>query len=474
MASFRLEAALALVQRYAAVFRLVWSVRDRTPASRQFLPYEVAFLPAHLELLETPSHPAAHWLIRSIGALAVLVFAVLVLGKLDIVVSAKGKLVPNAEVKIIQPALTGVVRKIEVDDGQRVDSGQVLMKLDTTQAIADRDKADAARVDSALAAARARALLTAQQDGNDPVVEPVEGAPSDRAREAQRFAEGTYREYSDKVSSARAELAKREAELDGTKAEIAKLAATAPLARENANHYRDLVAGNYVAKSDYYDKEQAAITQEHELDEQRSHARELTAGIAEQRADIESTISEFRRQQLDELEKATEQLTQSRNDETKAITRQALLTLTAPVSGTVQQLAVHTVGGVVTTAQSLMEIVPDDTLEVEATIENKDVGFVRIGQRAAVKVEAFPYTRYGMLEGTVIDLSNDAVQDKKLGLAFTARIKLASNRMKIENRWITLTPGMTVTAEIKTGKRSVAQYFLGPLVEGSQESMRER
>lgn len=473
MTSFRIDAALALARRYAAVFRAVWATRDRTSLP-QPLSHEVAFLPAHLELLEAPAHPAAHWLIRSIGALAVLAFAVVVFGKLDIVAVAKGKLVPNAEVKIIQPAMTGVVRKIEVDDGQRVVSGQVLMKLDTTQASADREKASAARIDAALAAARARALLTAQQAAREPLVESVEGAPPERAQEAQRFAEGIYREYSDKVASARAELAKRGAELDGTRAEIAKLAATAPLARENANHYRDLLVGKYVAQSDYYDKEQAAITQEHELDAQRSHARELSAGISEQRAELESATSQFRRQQLDELEKATQQLVQSQNDETKARTRQALLILSAPVSGTVQQLAVHTVGGVVTTAQSVMEIVPDDALEVEATIENKDVGFVSVGQRVAVKVEAFPYTRYGMLEGTVVDLSNDAVQDRKLGLAFRARIKLVSNRMKIDNRWITLTPGMVVTAEIRTGRQSVAQYFLGPLIEGAQESMRER
>ncbi|EEF26461.1 Hemolysin secretion protein D, chromosomal, putative, partial [Ricinus communis] len=305
-------------------------------------------------------------------------------------------------------------------------------------------------------------------------VEAVDGAFTKRQQEAQRFAEGVWREYRDKLASARAELAKRQAELDSTRAEITKLAATAPLARENANHYRELAAGKYVAQSDFYDKEQAAITQEQELAAQRSHARELAAGIAEQRSDIEGTVSQFRRQQLDELEKATQQFTQNRSDETKARTREALLVLTAPVSGTVQQLAVHTLGGVVTTAQAVMEIVPDDTLEVEATVENRDVGFLGVGQRAAVKVEAFPYTRYGMLEGTVVELSNDAVQDRKLGLAFTVRVRLASNRMKIDHRWITLTPGMAVSAEIRTGKRSVAQYFLGPLVESAQESMRER
>ncbi|CAB3746097.1 HlyD family type I secretion periplasmic adaptor subunit [Paraburkholderia humisilvae] len=473
MARFQLYACISLLQRYAAVFRAAWADRAGLDSPKR-LPHELAFQPAHLELVETPVHPAPLWAIRLIAALAVLALAVMIVGQLDIVATAKGKLVPNANVKIVQPALTGVVREISVKDGDRVAAGQLLMKLDTRQAAADAEKAAAARVDAALAAARARAILIGQQAGHEPVVESVEGASAERQRDAQRLADGVWHEYVDKLSSARAELAKRGAELDSTRAEIAKLVATAPLARESADHYRELSADRYVAQSDYYDKEQTALTQEHDLDGQRSHARELLAGIAEQHAEIESTVSQFRREQLDDLEKATQQLTQDRDDEAKAKTRQELLILTAPVSGTVQQLAVHTLGGVVTTAQSLMEIVPDDALEVDATIENKDVGFVSIGQRAAVKVETFPYTRYGMIEGTVIGLSNDAVQDKKLGLAFTARIRLASTRMKIDNRWISLTPGMAVTAEIKTGKRNVAEYFLGPLVESAQESMRER
>jgi hemolysin D len=256
--------------------------------------------------------------------------------------------------------------------------------------------------------------------------------------------------------------------------EIAKLEATVPLTRETANHYRTLAAQQYVAKADYLDKEHAALSEEHELMAQRSHSRELEAAIVEQRADITALVSQFRRQQLDDLDKAVQQLAQSRDDLQKADTRQALMVLTSPVAGTVQQLSIHTLGGVVTTAQTLMEIVPDDSLEVQVVIESKDIGFVAVGQRAAVKLEAFPYNRYGMLEGRVVKLSNDAVQDKKLGLAYTAHIQLASNRMWVERKWIPLTPGMAATVEIKTGKRSVAGYFLDPLLQTAQESLRER
>ncbi|WP_213762804.1 HlyD family type I secretion periplasmic adaptor subunit [Caballeronia sp. dw_19] len=473
MKFLRLQAMGDLFTRYAAVFRSAWTIRHQFDSAAR-AEHELAFLPAQLELVETPVHPAPRWAMRSIVIFTVLVLLIGIVGRLDIVVSASGKFVPDARIKVIQPAMTGVVREILVQDGERVSAGQLLMKLDTTQAAADADKAQSSKLDAQLGAARANALLAALRDNRPPMVAHVEGAPEDRMLEAQRLAEGAFLEYHDKVDSARAELLKREAELDSTRQEVAKLQATAPLARQQANEYKSLAGDKYVAQTDYLDKEQTALGQEHELPAQQSHARELAAGIAEQRADIESASSKFRKDQLDELEKDTQQATQNRDDETKAQTRQALLSLSAPVSGTVQQLAAHTLGGVVTTAQTLMEIVPDDTLEVEAQLQNKDIGFVDAGQPVAVKVEAFPYTRYGFITGTVVSVSNDAVQDKKLGLTFPVRIRLSTNRIRVEKKWITLTPGMEVTADIKTGKRSVAGYFLGPLMESAQESMRER
>ncbi len=473
MKFLRAQALADLMRRYASIWKTAWAVR-RQMDSQPRLADELAFLPANLELAETPAHPAPKWLMRVIVALALIAVLIAAFGQLDIVAVAKGKLLPDERVKIIQPAITGVVRRILVHDGQRVMAGQLLVELDTTQAAADASKAKDSKVDAELAVARAQALLKAQANGRKPVVSAVDGASSQDMDEAQRFADGVYRAYEDKVSSSQAELAKREAELATTREQIASLAATAPLARQQANQYRLLAKDKYVAQTDFLDKEQAALQKEHDLAAQQSHAHELTAGIAEQRADIAATMSEFRRSQLDELDKATQRLKQSSNDETKAVTRQKLMSLTSPVSGTVQQLAVHTLGGVVTTAQSLMEIVPDDSVEVEANIENKDIGFVKVGQTAVVKIEAFPYTRYGYLTGKVVSVPNDAVQDKKLGLTFVAHVRLPTNRILANGQWVNLTPGMEVTAEIKTGKRSVAHYFLDPIVETGEESLRER
>ena len=459
--------------RYAAAFRESWRIR-RTFNTQPRESHERAFLPAHLELVESPAHPLPMWTMRIIVILGVLIAAVALIGRLDIVAVAQGKLIPKEQVKTIQPALTGVVRSILVRDGQRVQAGQPLMELDTTQAAADADKARLSRVDAALMAERSRALLAAQTEAKMPALGAVEGASEPQMLQAQQVAESFYVEYRDRLNGARAELQKREAELATTGQHIAKLTSTAPLARQQADDYRSLSTDKYVPKTEYLDKEQVALNQEHELAAQRSRARELAASISQQRAEIAATMSQFRRQQMEWLDKATQQLAQNRNDETKADTRRKLLTLTAPVDGTIHQLKIHTLGGVATAASPVMDVVPDDTLEVEASIENKDIGFVKVGQPVTVKVEAFPYTRYGYLTGTVTNVSNDAVRDRRRGLTFAVRVQLATNKIRANDTWVNLTPGMAVTAEIKTGERSVAAYFLDPVMRTAGESLRER
>jgi hemolysin D len=136
---------------------------------------------------------------------------------------------------------------------------------------------------------------------------------------------------------------------------------------------------------------------------------------------------------------------------------------------------VHTVGGVVTPAQALMVIVPDDyPLEIEAYLENKDIGFVDQGQSATVKVEAFPYTKYGTLHGEVMDVSDDAINDEKRGLIYSTRVRLAQTSIAVENKRVKLSPGMAVSVEVKTGHRRVLEYFLSPLMEYQSESFKER
>ena len=172
-----------LLGRYSSVWRQSWKVRHELEPKRRSLD-EIAFLPAHLELIETPPHPAPRWTARIIAVIGAALVALGVFGHLDIVAVAPGKLIPNARVKVLQPAVTGVVRSILIRDGMRVQAGQLLMELDPTQAQADTSKALSARLDAQLTVARAQALLLVQRSGHPPQVAPVLDAPSEIAQGA--------------------------------------------------------------------------------------------------------------------------------------------------------------------------------------------------------------------------------------------------------------------------------------------------
>ena len=178
---------------------------------------------------------------------------------------------------------------------------------------------------------------------------------------------------------------------------------------------------------------------------------------------------------MDAVRQADEQAVQLESQTERARQRQSLMTLKSPVDGTVQQLATHTVGGVVSAAQPIMTVVPDEEkMEVEALLPNKDIGFVKVGQDAVIKIESFPYTRYGYLSGKVKNVSHDAIENEHLGLVFSVTVQLDSNRINIDGQDVNLTGGMNVTAEIKTGRRRVIDYLLSPLQTKINESLKER
>jgi hemolysin D len=236
-----------------------------------------------------------------------------------------------------------------------------------------------------------------------------------------------------------------------------------------------LLAEQYVSKHGYMEREQVRIEQEGELAAQRERFQEQSAALLEVEKQKAELIATTRRTLLDRLHDSEQKIAAFTQDTIKARQRGQLLRLTAPVDGVVQQLAVHTVGGVVTPAQALMVIVPSDqALEIEAFVENKDIGFVNAGQDAEVKIETFAYTRYGTLHGRVTQVSNDAVSDEKRGLIYATRVQLQRATMQIEHKLVNLSPGMAVTVEVKTGKRRVIEYFLSPLMQYAGESLRER
>jgi hemolysin D len=483
-------------QRYKAVFNHAWERRAEMEAPHR-LPHEVQFLPAALALQETPIHPAPRitmWVLLTFALIALL-WAMF--GKVDIVATASGKIIPNDRTKVIQPLETAVVKAIHVRDGQAVKPGMVLIELDATIAQADTDRTRIDLHQAELDAARARALLEALAvNRKEPIlIDPLHGAEPEKFAAAQHWLVGQYSEYRSKFEQLNAEVAQHEAERRSVQENLYKLEQTLPIAIQRAGDYRELLEKNYVPRHDYLEKEQLRIEMERDLASARAKLTELDAVLLTTRRQKEALTAETQRMQLDQLHEAEQKAAELTQELIKTEDRRGMLTLTAPVEGTVQQLAIHTVGGVVTPAQQLMVIVPkDNTLEVEAFVQNKDIGFVYAGQEAQVKVETFPFTKFGTIHGTVLDVSSDAIQEdarqgasrgndadsggekqaKGNSLAYAARVQLERGTIQVEGKTVNLTPGMAVTVEIKTGKRRLIEYFLSPLLQYKDESLRER
>lgn len=469
-----IQGVRAFLGRYAAVFKAAWSIRDQLdppPRSED----ELAFLPAHLELTETPVSPTARWVMRCIIALFGVALLWACFGQLDIVAVAPGKTVVGSRTKVIQPVETAVVRQILVRDGQTVKAGQLLIELDATAAAADYAKAGEALINAQLAELRLTALADALTTGRSPTLATAPTLPQDRLAAAQQLARSQFVAFEAKRQSLSAVLAQRQAERQTLQSLIGPLAETARIAKSRADDYASLVEGKYVGRHDYLLREQERIAAERDLASQRSRLRELDSAITGAQEERRVLIADTRQQTLDGLRLARDQINQFTPEVAKTGQRDKLMQLRAPVDGTVQQLAVHTVGGVVTPAQPLLAVVPsEESLEVEATVLNKDIGFVKAGQAVTVKVESFPYTRYGYLTGTVDTVSHDAAQDEQLGLVFPARVRLAKATLNVDGIAVRITPGMALSVEIKTGKRRVIDYMLSPLKQYGEESLRER
>ena len=456
---------------------------------------EFAFLPAALEIVETPPSPIG----RAIVAIIVVLFCVALVwswwGTIDIVASATGKIVPSGRTKIIQPFETGVVRAIRVQDGQAVKAGDVLVELDSTVNAAERDHLRNDLLAEQLNVARMRAALGAGDDHAADFVAPS-GADPILVSTQRQLLLNQVTEHRAKIAALARQQAQKEAEQATTGAAIHKLEAMIPVVQQRVDIRKTLMERELSSKITYYEILQLLVEQQEELRVQNSHLREAEAAVAAIRETRGQAVAEYRRSLSDELTKAEQKVSGLIQDLIKAERKTTLQRLAAPVDGVVQQLAIHTVGGVVTPAQALLVIVPSDSrLEIEAMVSNRDIGFVHAGQQAEIKIDTFNFTRYGLLHGDVLNVSQDAIirdqpQDRtgnrRLGaqndssepkgqeLNYSARISLDRTKMQVDDRMVDLSPGMAVTVEIKTGARTILSYLLSPLLRYQQEVLHER
>ena len=465
----------------------------KTPAPARRREQEIAFLPAALEITETPPSPIG----RAIGASIIAVFCIALLwaslGSVDIVATATGKIVPGGRTKLIQPFETGVVRAIHVRDGQTVKAGDVLIELDPTMTEADNERQKSDLLAAELDAARLRAALA---EDPLPAFRPPQSASAAEIEMHRQFLISQRTEQNAKLAEIERQQGQKEAERATTSASVAKLQATIPVLQERVDIRKTLVDKALASKVVYLSEYQELVGLQQDLLLQQSRLREADAAVALLKETGEKTAAEYRRSTYDALTKAEQKTASAAQEVIKAERRTKLQRLAAPVDGVVQQLAVHTVGGVVTPAQALAVVVPSESqLEIEAMLSNRDIGFVHPGQKAEIKVDTFNFTRYGLLHGEVLSVSSDAItrdrqqgtsNDRAMGAAtnssepkgqeleYAARVSLDRKAMQVDEKLVKLGPGMAVTVEIKTGSRTIISYLLSPLARYKQESLRER
>jgi len=425
---------------------------------------ETAFLPAALEIQETPPSPAGRATVAIILLFFSLSFAWAALSRVDIVSVAPGRIIPSGHSKTVQPLEIGTVIAIHVTEGQRVAAGDVLIQLDPGAALADVTRLKNELATSRHEVGRFERLL--EMFGGEPATGPLW---------ADELLAGQWREFEDRLAVLRRERERRLVQRDSAQQQLEKLAAVLPIVTRRATDRKGLATKKLLPEQQYLEAEQERLEMLHDLRTQERRVAELDAGIRELDARIQFTQSGFRRQMLEGLTEAERSMAATRQELVKADIRAASRTIVAPVDGVVQQLAVHNIGAVVTPAQNLMVIVPQNgALEVEALLENKDIGFVEVGQSAEIKIDTFPFTRYGTIAGQVVDLSNDAVSDEQRGLVYKMRVAMDRSEIDVNGRRVKLSPGMSVSVESKTGTRRMIEFFLSPLLRYADESVRER
>jgi hemolysin D len=459
------------------------------------------FLAPALEILETPPSPVHVAFLWIICAFVVAALAWAYLGRVDIVAAAQGKFQPTGRVKVVEPLETGRVEDVHVVNGALVKAGDVLVELDRSAAEAD---VEAARVE--LAAARAEilrrktALIAARAHQFDPppaIDWPDDVAPGLRERE-ERVLAADLGQLAATVGSFAAERAQKAAEREKLGETIATQKNLVATLKERVDMRTKLVeerAGAKAAVIDATETLQYQITQEAK---QEQDLASLIAGLEVIARDSEKAVQAFVSDDAEKLDDAERRVDQVEQRLAKAEAELDRLTLRAPIAGRVQSSIITNVGQVVTSGQEIMRIVPEDSgLEIEAYVRNRDIGFVSVGQEAVVKVESFPYTRYGAIHARVVRIARDAIPEpdaeaiegdparasntegfagaeRTQNLVFPVVLKPDAASIMVDGVAERLTSGMAVTVELKTGARRMLEYLFAPLVEVASKSMRER
>lgn len=477
MLKLKLLAFIEFLQYYSSKIKESWAERKQfEPVSRRA--DEIEFLPAHLELVEKPVSAFPHWSARLIIAFLCLSICWAMVGKIDVVTVAQGKITATGRSKTIQPLETAIVKSIYVKDGEPVKQGQKLLELTAVGVETDQSQTADMLKTMNLSLLRLNALLESIEREIEPDFfynqERFE-IPSEYIEREKLLAANQYQAWQAQKNRLSALIEQKKEEKRTAQINITKHNDMLRYEKERTQDLFKLYRQKSASKHEYYQQFNKQLEVENVLEMQKNRLNEIEKEISQVSQELQSYLISFKRDLLNEIKVTSDNFIQTELEFEKANQRKEFMDIRSPIDGVVQQLQTYTVGGVVTAAQPLMVIAPSDYgLEVEAVISNQDIGFVKQGQEVVLKVSAFPYTRYGYISGKVETISLDAVEDENNQYGFATKISMDRDYLSIQQNKVYLKQGMLVSAEIKTEQRSVIDYFLSPLKTTIDESLRER
>ena len=430
------------------------------------------FLPPAVEILETPPSPMGRMLVWAVLGLFILVILWSFIGEIDEVVVARGKVIPIGYTKVLQAEDKGIVKRILVQEGQKVKEGELLMELDRTMSESDLN---ALKKEIAYYDINIRRILAELE--NKPFV-PGAGSEVDSKDFVQQMSLYNSRqsEKKAKLEFYDAQISQKEDSVRVAESSLEKYRQLLAIAREREESLKTILDAGAVSKYTYLEHKGKRIELEQNVSMNISELSAAKAEASAARQQKAQYLAEWNRQLQEELINCRKQYNTLKESERKAELKNKLIEIKAPVDGAVHKLDIHTVGAVVQEAQGLMQVVPEGTpMEVEAWMENKDVGFVRPNMPVEIKVDTFNFQKFGTIKGKVREVSPDAIEDKERGTLYRVMVSMEEEKLHTtDNRDLQVYPGMTVSAEIKTRKKRIIDFFLEPFQTYKNEALRER
>lgn len=427
------------------------------------------FKPLLVELEDSPTGPLARWLFWILTVMMILIASWLYFAKVDVVVSARGKVIPSGEIKVVQPIETGVVKNILVKEGSLVKKGQVLMEIDPsiteTNLESKNSNAQLLKVEVE--------RLTALIDNRTLSMDKFKETTATVLQTQTALYNATKQAHLQQLKLIKEQLLQAKEQLNSLKSDISRIKQLYTLTKEREKKLSLIL--DIIARKDYelvynqmIEYQQQLVMKEHEV-------LGFKAKFSELNQQMRLVKEEYKNKLLEALTQKRKELTVL-NAEIESIKFQnAKQLIKSPVDGYISKLLIHTEGGVVTPAEKLMMIVPKDApLIFKATVMNQDIGFVKKDMNVSVKIDTFSFQKYGLIEGTVKHVADDAIEDEKMGAIYDVLIEPHDYFLEYGHEKFAINSGMSITAEMKVGKRRVINFFIYPLIRYLDEGMSVR